>query len=123
MASLLGSDSSESVTRLIEFLYAACFVIIAYLVGPRVSEILHLQAGCVQPWGEPGSGAAMRTAMITGTIYKSESYHGRRHQWIAPPPAIQAITVLEALSAPHRARSGRGDLWQRPGSSSHGLGE
>jgi integrase len=116
-------DSAESVTRLIEFLYAACFVIIAYLVGPRVSEILHLQADCVQPWDEPNSGAALRTAMITGTIYKSESYHGRRHQWIAPPPAIQAITVLEALSAPHRARSGRRDLWLRPRSCSHGLGE
>lgn len=116
-------DSSGSVTRLIDFLYAACFVIIAYLVGPRVSEILHLQAGCVQPWDEPNSGAALRTATITGAIYKSESYHGRRHQWIAPPPAIQAITVLEALSSPHRGRSGRGDLWQRPRFRFYGLDE
>jgi len=53
-------------------------------------------------------------AAIVGAIYKAESYHGRRHQWIAPPPAIHAITVLEALSEPHRARSGRAELWQRP---------
>jgi len=107
-------DSFRSLSVLVELLYGACFVIISYLVGPRVSEILHLQAGCVQPFGEPGSDMSSSVATITGSIYKTESYHGRRHQWIAPSPAIHAVSVLEALSEPLRARSGRSDLWQRP---------
>ena len=107
-------DSHRSLSRLIDLLYGACFVVVSYLVGPRVSEILRLQAGCVQPFDRPGSDASLSIAVIVGAIYKAESYHGRRHQWIAPPPAIHAITVLEALSEPHRARSGRADLWQRP---------
>jgi len=107
-------DSYRSLSMLIDLLYGACFVIISYLVGPRVSEILYLQAGCVQPF-EPGTvGASPAGAMIVGTIYKAESYHGRRHQWIAPVPAVHAISVLEALSAPHRARTGGKELWQRP---------
>jgi integrase len=53
-------------------------------------------------------------AMIVGAIFKREAaYHGRHHQWVAPPPAAHAIAVLEALSAPHRARSGRRELWLR----------
>ncbi len=106
--------SYRSLSMLIDLLYGACFVIISYLVGPRVSEILYLQAGCVQPF-DPGTvGASPGGAMIVGTIYKAESYHGRRHQWIAPAPAVHAISVLEALSAPHRARTGGKELWQRP---------
>ena len=107
-------DSYRSLTSLIELLYGACFVIVSYLVGPRVSEILRLRAGCVQPLEDLGQTAAPSIASIVGTIYKAESYHGRRHQWIAPAPALHAIAVLEALSAPHRHCSGRHDLWQRP---------
>jgi hypothetical protein len=106
--------SYRSLSMLIDLLYGACFVIISYLVGPRVSEILYLQAGCVQPFDSGTVGASPVGAMIVGTIYKAESYHGRRHQWMAPAPAVHAISVLEALSAPHRARTGGKELWQRP---------
>ncbi len=116
-------DSCRSLSMLLDLLYGACFVIISYLVGPRVSEILHLQADCVQPLLAPGSDAPSNLATIVGSIYKAESYHGRRHQWIAPPPAIHAVTVLEALSGPHRVRSGRADLWQRPRVRHFGIDE
>ncbi len=117
-------DSHRSLSTLIDLLYGACFVVISYLVGPRVSEILHLQAGCVQPFEEPGSDRAPKVATIVGAIYKAESYHGRRHQWIAPLPAVYAVTVLEALSAPHRAASGgTSDLWQRPSNRNFGIDE
>jgi integrase len=116
-------DSYRSLSMLIDLLYGACFVIISYLVGPRVSEILYLQVGCVQPF-DPGTVEASPVgAMIVGTIYKAESYHGRRHQWIAPTPAVHAISVLEALSAPHRARTGGKELWQRPTVSNFGTSE
>jgi len=116
-------DSYWTLSMLIDLLYGACFVIISYLVGLRVSEILYLQAGCVQPF-DPGTvGAPPAGAMIVGTIYKAESYHGRRHQWMAPTPAVHAISVLEALSAPHRARTGNKQLWQRPTVRTFGTGE
>ena len=109
-----GHDQSltrvRDLARAIDMLYAACFVVIAYLVGARASEILHLQAGCVQRHGaEPDS-----VTVIVGAIFKKQpEYHGRPHQWVAPPPAVQAVTVLEALSEGHRRQTGRDDLWLR----------
>lgn len=102
---------AELVLR-IDMLYAACYVVLSYLVGPRVSEILHLRAGCVQ---RPDGGAAdAPVTVIVGAIYKHQpGYDGRRHEWVAPPVAVQAVSVLEALSAGHRAVSGRHELWLR----------
>ncbi|MGH8219469.1 MAG: hypothetical protein ACREUT_13045 [Steroidobacteraceae bacterium] len=107
-------DSYHALPLLIDLLYGACFVLLSYLVGPRVSEILHLKSGCVHPFADSGSGGESQVATITGAIYKAESYHGRPHQWIAPLAAAHAIAVLEALSASHRARSARTELWLRP---------
>jgi integrase len=107
-------QSAADLAQLLDVLYTACFIVIVYLVGPRASEILHLQAGCVQPVSSPESAGDESLAMIVGAIFKREAaYHGRRHQWIAPAPAVHAVAVLEALSAPHRARSGRPELWLR----------
>jgi hypothetical protein len=112
-------DSLDDLAPLIDFTYAACFVVISYLVGPRAGEILHLQAGCVRSLSANGSvnDASVGDtgiAVIVGAIFKHEGeYYGRPHEWVAPPPALHAITVLEALSAPHRARTGRKQLWLR----------
>lgn len=95
-------------------LYAACFVVIAYLVGARVSEILHLRVGCVQGRSGDSANGDGADSSIVGTIFKGEAqYHGRRHEWVAPPAAVKAVAVLELLSAAHRARSARQDLWLR----------
>jgi hypothetical protein len=52
--------------------------------------------------------------VIVGAIFKRQSgYHGRAHEWVAPPAAVQAVAVLEALSAGHRAVAGRDELWLR----------
>lgn len=102
----------DDLAQLIDMLYAACFVVISYLVGPRASEILHLQAGCVQRRGDGNADDAI--TVIVGAIFKRQAeYHGRPHEWVAPPPAVQAISILEALSAGHRAQAGRNDLWLR----------
>jgi integrase len=98
----------DDLAHRIDMLYAACFVVISYLVGPRASEILHLQAGCVQHREDEG------ITVIVGAVFKGQAeYHGRPHKWVAPPPAVQAIGVLEALSAGHRAQTGRSELWLR----------
>ncbi len=106
--------------ELVDMLYAACFIVIAYLVGARASEILHLESGCIQPLG--GDNTAV--AVLSGTIFKLEAgYHGRPHQWMAPEPAAHAVTVLEALSAPHRLRTGRPELWLRARNGFRGVTE
>jgi len=96
----------------IDMLYAACFVVISYLVGPRSSEILHLEVGCVQR--RSGTAADDEITVIVGAIFKHQpEYTGRPHEWVAPPPAVAAIAVLEASSAGHRAQAGRPQLWLR----------
>ena len=109
-----GTDRSLTTVRdmasAIDTLYAACFIVIAYLVGARASEILRLKSGCVKRLGADRD----PITFIVGAIFKKEpEYHGRPHEWVAPPPAIQAVTVLEALSGGHRRQTGRDDLWLR----------
>jgi integrase len=116
-------DSMTQFAELIEYLYSACFIVIAYLIGARVSEIVHLRSGCVCPLQDGAGQNGTALALITGTIFKSEAYHGRPHEWIAPPPAVHAIFVLEALSAPHRRRTHRKELWLRPRSHFRGAAE
>jgi hypothetical protein len=78
----------------------------------------------VQPLAPQDSGGDTGVAVIVGAIFKREAaYHGRPHQWVAPPPALHAIAVLEALSAPHRARSGRPELWLRTHGHAFGSNE
>jgi hypothetical protein len=119
-------DTLAELGNFIDFLYIASFVVISYLVGPRVSEVLALQAGCVKPLGTMDDKTADNTGhgIIVGNIFKLESnYYGRRHEWVAPPQAIHAISVLEALSAPHRQRSGRPEIWLRPRKRHFGVSE
>ena len=104
--------SVSELVRRIDMLYAACFVVLSYMVGPRVSEVLHLQAGCVRRLD--GDAAGTPVSVIVGTIFKRQpGYDGQPHEWVAPPLAVQAISVLEALSAPHRTLTGRAELWLR----------
>lgn len=103
-------QSVKELARLVDLLYAACFVVVSYLVGARSSEILHLHAGCVQQRGDGDSAISV----IVGAIFKRQpEYHGRPHEWVAPPVACQAIAVLELLSAPHRKQTQRPNLWLR----------
>jgi integrase len=98
----------------IDMLYAACFVVIAYLVGPRVNELLHLRAGCVVSRATHGVKGTREIAVMMGTIFKHDSgYYGRPHEWVLPQAAVHAVSVLEALSAPNRIRTGRSELWLR----------
>jgi len=109
-----GIGDLVELSTLISLVYCACFVVISYLVGSRVSEILALRAGCIRPMTADEIRGSGELAVIVGSIFKHESgYYGRTHEWVTPPPAIHAISVLEALSEPHRRRSGRPQLWLR----------
>jgi integrase len=100
----------QGVSTLIERIYDACFIVIAYLVGLRVSEILGLEANCIE-FHHAGDGGE-RVAYLRGIIYKTApSPEGKPHRWLAPEPVVRAIAVLEHLSTPARQKLGRPQLW------------
>jgi integrase len=98
---------------LVSRLYDACFVVIAYLVGARVSEILGLKIGCIVEHSSADGIEAF--AYLSGRIYKTANGSGGRpHRWVAPAPVVRAVAVLERLSEPVRRRSERDELWLMP---------
>ena len=101
---------TKPVRFLIERIYDACFVIIAYLVGARVSEILGLELGCIERHVSADGTEAF--PYLCGRIYKTApGPDGDPHRWVAPPPVVRAVEVLERLSEPLRRRTGRPELW------------
>jgi integrase len=119
---MASADSAAKVKFLVERLYDACFVVIAYLVGARASEILGLQAGCIET--APAADGTETFDYVCGRIYKTAvSPLGDAHRWIAPTPVVRAIAVLERLSEPLRRETGREDLWlRRPATRFHEIG-
>jgi hypothetical protein len=109
------------VRYLVERIYDACFIVIAYLIGARVSEIIALEAGCIEH--HPSSSAGAETfSYLRGRIYKTAAGEsGDLHRWVAPPPVVRAVEVLERLSEPLRRRTGRSALWLT--SPGHGVVE
>jgi integrase len=102
--------STKTVRQLVDRLYDACFVVVAYLIGARVSEILGLHLGCIEH--HDSAAGDERFAYLAGRIYKTErGHHGAAHRWVAPEPVVRAITVMERLSEPLRRRSGRSELF------------
>ena len=103
-------DEIMDVARLTRRLCDAVFVVLSYLVGMRVSEILALEAGCI---AKRLSLAGDETfTFVTGTIYKTApTDDGMAHEWAAPPIAERAVDVLERISAPLREESGSENLW------------
>lgn len=102
--------STKQVRYLVDRIYDACFVVIAYLVGARVSEILGLQVGCIEQ--HPASDGGETFAYLAGQIYKTaRGVDGEAHRWVAPAPVERAILVMERLTARLRAQSGRSELF------------
>jgi integrase len=102
--------STKTVRQLVDRLYDACLVVVAYLIGARVSEILGLQAGCIEY--HASAIGDERFAYLVGRIFKTtRGHHGAVHRWVAPDPVVRAIAVMERLSEPLRRRSGRSELF------------
>ena len=105
---------------LVDRIYDACFVLISYLVGMRVSEILGLEVGCLKrQWSVDRT---VEFLLIKGRIYKTApTATGTLHRWIAPEIVERVIDVLESLSTPLRTRTGRPHLWlATPGTGMYG---
>jgi hypothetical protein len=102
--------STKVVRQLVDRIYEACFVVVAYLVGARVSEIIGLKVECIEH--HPAADGNESFAYLVGRIYKTASTHdGNVHRWVAPPAVERAIAVMERLTEPMRRRTQRNDLW------------
>ena len=102
--------STKTVRQLTDRIYDACFVVIAYLIGARVSEILGLQLGCMERRRSANDGEQF--AYVVGRIHKTgRGPEGDPHRWVAPAPVERAIAIMEQLSKTLRMRTGRDDLW------------
>ena len=101
---------TKDLRLLINRIQEACFVTIAYLVGARVSEILTLEANCIEEHPSADGGEAL--AYLRGRIFKTAANEaGTPHLWPAPPPVLRAVDILHRLSEPFRTETGRSELW------------
>jgi integrase len=96
--------------QLVAHLMNACFIVIAGFVGMRVSEILSIEAGCIEykSIGEPGIAQAYVVARMFKTV---DDPRGRLERWLAPEPVVRAVELLERLSLPLREVSGQRTLF------------
>lgn len=103
-------DGAYAVRHAATHLVEASYIVIAGFVGMRVSEILSMKVGAIEyrPIGETGVDQAYVVARLFKTVDHPE---GREERWVAPPPVVRAVELLERLSAPLRAASGRDELF------------
>jgi integrase len=115
LASLVGPsgerlDGAYAVRHAAVHLVEACYIVIAGFVGMRVSEILSMRVGAIEhrPIGTTG----LDQAYVVARLYKTvDDPDGRVERWLAPAPVVRAVDLLEQLSAPMRATSGREELF------------
>lgn len=92
-----------------KWLQAACYVVCAYLTGMRDSEVQAMRAGC-HSVARSADGLVERHR-IHSTAYKLAGVAGRSQDWVTIVPVGRAVTVLERLTGPARARRGIDSLW------------
>jgi len=90
-------------------LQAACYIVCAYLTGMRDCEVQAMRSGCVS-LTRSDDGLITRHR-LRSTAYKNKSSVGEPADWITIAPVVEAIGVLEALSARSSKARGTDTLW------------
>lgn len=111
-----------SVTTLISHISAACFIIITFTCGQRVSEIRRASSKSVHPRVHDNGvkhyyyHAARSKRHYLANKNTSEGTGLSDTPWILSPAAVKAFEILVRMSRPAREKSGIDNLWL----SSHG---
>ncbi|MFF5992898.1 integrase [Prauserella flavalba] len=102
----------DEVPVLVRRLVDSCFIVIAYLTGMRPGEVLGLQHGCCpDPNSDSEAPEGAVRHVINGRQFKHARDENGNHDsagsirdtpWIAIPPVVRAIRVLERLVSPGR---------------------
>lgn len=104
-----GLPSLRQLNKELCYLQTACFVVIAFATGMRLSEILSLRTGCCEIQKEPGQPDLV---WLRSLVFKLQGTpEGRRAKWLAGPVCARAVAVLERLGRPVRRRLKAPYLW------------
>lgn len=117
---LVGSykaTNSAHVAILIRHLQAACFVVITYTCGPRVSEVRRATSNSLKVEVDAsGNDLAFYFAKRSKKMYAGASNmrvvsDDHDYPWVLSPAAYSAFGVLKDLSEPARLDCGVDNLW------------
>jgi hypothetical protein len=104
-----GLPSMRELNKELCYLQTACFVLIAFSTGMRVSEILSLREGCCETQTEPGQADLI---WLHSRVFKMQGVpEGRKAKWLGGPVSARAIDVLEQLTRTTRRRTKVRSLW------------
>lgn len=88
----------EQISRL----RTACFILIAFVTGMRLSELLSLEAGCVEREVTDDG----EFIWINSSIHKRLGTGATTGRWLCGPVAARAVEILERLTVDTRRTSG-----------------
>lgn len=92
------------------YLQTACFVLIAFATGMRISEILSLRRGCCEIQKERGKPDLV---WLRSRVFKMQGAPaGRPAKWLGGPVCAKAVGVLERLLRHRRGQAKAPYLWQ-----------
>jgi len=104
-----GLTSLRRLNKELCYLQTACFVLIAFMTGMRISELLSLREGCCETEAEPGQADLV---WLRSRVFKMQGVpNGRSAKWLGGPICAKAVRVLERLGQRVRPRVGIGSLW------------
>lgn len=83
-------------------LRTSCLILLAFVTGVRLSELLSITAGCI----EIEENADGQFIWLHSTLFKLQAAPGGRPaKWLGGPVALMAVSMLEQLSKELRKRS------------------
>jgi integrase len=104
-----GLSSVRQLNQELNYLQTACFVLIAFATGMRVSEILSLREGCCETQKESGHPDLV---WLRSRVFKMQGVpEGRRAKWLGGPVCSRAVRVLERLGKRVRRKAKASFLW------------
>jgi integrase len=104
-----GLSSVSQLNQELNYLQTACFVLIAFATGMRVSEILSLRVGCCETQKESGQ---QDLVWLRSRVFKMQGLpEGRRAKWLGGSVCARAVRVLERLGRRVRRQAKASFLW------------
>lgn len=97
-----GFDTLHNLNSEKLLLSTACYIIIAYFSGMRISEGMSIKAGCIE---KKRSDNGTAYYLLHSTYYKTVQ-RPKGDTWLVPEAVATAVDVLERLSKPLREKSG-----------------
>jgi integrase len=104
-----GLRSLRQLGKELSYLQTACFVLIAFATGMRLSELLSLREGCCKTEAEPGQPDLV---WLHSRVFKMQGVPtGRKTKWLGGPICAKAVQVLERLGRRVRQQARVSYLW------------